>query len=138
MSKEPAVFHLAIPTHDLDAAEDFYTRVIGAVRARRYDDRVTFRFFDHQVVCHLDPDSVDMNQGDPFANLYPRHFGITFRDKSEFDALYERCQSSGWSLVKEVFERFGGYPERHQTFFVADPSHNLIEFKWYEDSRFVY
>jgi len=134
-----AVFHLAIPTDDLDQSEWFYVDIIGATRARRYDDRVTFNFFGHQIVCHFDPDGVDKRPGrDPFEHLYPRHFGITFTDKSMFDATYARCMSSDWELVKHAFERFGERPERHQTFFVADPSHNLIEFKWYEDAQFVY
>ena len=30
------VFHLAIPTHDLDAAQDFYVTMLGCKLARRY------------------------------------------------------------------------------------------------------
>ena len=133
------VFHLAIPTHDLDEAEAFYTSIMQATKARRYDDRVTFRFFDHQIVCHLAPDKIDKSAGrNPFDHLYPRHFGITFESVKEFEALYEQVKKSDWPLLKPVFERFSGLPERHQTFFVADPSHNLLEFKHYDESRYMY
>ncbi len=127
------LFHLAIPTHDLDAAEGFYTRVLGAERARRYDDRVTFRFFDHQIVCHLAPDRVDRE-----IRVYPRHFGMTFVEKREIDAVYDRIRNSGHGFVEDRFVRWPERPERHETFLLADPSNNVIEFKWYDDPRFVY
>lgn len=132
-SPRERVFHLAIPTHDLDAAERFYTEVMGARRARRYDDRVTFDFFGDQVVCHLAPDEIS-----PAPKLYPRHFGITFLRREDFDAVYERCRDSGHPFFKDRFTRWPEKTERHETFFVADPSNNLLEFKWYEDPVFVY
>ena len=46
-------FHLAIPTHDLDEAQDFYVTRLGCKLARRYPDRITLDFFGDQVVCHL-------------------------------------------------------------------------------------
>lgn len=133
------VFHLAIPTHDLDETEAFYAGVMKAERARRYNDRVTFNFFEHQVVCHLDKDAVDLDdQSDPFANLYPRHFGMTLLDKAEFDSLFKSIEATQWKWVKPPFERFKTLPERHLTFFVADPSRNLLEFKWYEGANYIY
>lgn len=128
-----SVFHLAIPTHDLDAAERFYVGVLQAVRARRYDDRVTFRFFDHQIVCHLAPDAVDRE-----VRMYPRHFGLTFENGEDFDACYQRCQASGWPFYRDKFVRFDDRPERHQSFFLVDPSNNVIEFKHYDDSSYMY
>ena len=127
------VFHLAIPTHDLDAAEDFYTRVLGAKRARRYNDRVTFRFFDHQIVCHLAPDEIDQE-----VKMYPRHFGMTLLDIDEFDRIYDLCRQSGYGFYRDRFVRWPERREKHETFFVVDPSNNLIEFKYYFDPQFVY
>ena len=51
-------FHLAIPTHDLDAAYRFYVEGLGCKLARRYADRITLDFFGDQVVCHLSEDWV--------------------------------------------------------------------------------
>ena len=127
------VFHNAIPTHDLDAAADFYTNVLGARVARRYDDRVTLNFFDHQVVCHLNPEEIDHD-----VKMYPRHFGMTFYSGDDFDALYKRVKSSGCELYRDLFERFAERPERHRTFFIVDPSNNVIEFKHYDDPQFMY
>ncbi len=127
------VFHLAIPTHDLEAAVSFYGDVLGARLARRYEDRVTFEFYGDQLVCHLAPGEIEIRP-----KMYPRHFGITFTDAAAFDACYQRCRESSWPLFRDLFVRFGDLPERHRTFFIADPSNNLIEFKHYDEERFVY
>jgi extradiol dioxygenase family protein len=63
------VFHLAIPVHDLDAAQSFYVSLLGCKLARRYPDRITVDFFGDQLVCHL---TEGMSTGRP-ASLYPRH-----------------------------------------------------------------
>ena len=80
--REPGdVFHLAIPARDLDEAQHFYVTQLGCHLARRYDDRITLDFFGDQVVCHLS----DQVEADP--TLYPRHFGVTFRHRADFDAV---------------------------------------------------
>jgi hypothetical protein len=133
MRKQDNVFHLAIPTHDLDAAEAFYCGALGCRRARRYDDRITLNFFGDQVVCHLAPDDIDR---DP--KMYPRHFGVTFREVTDFDAVYRRIMAAGVEPWSPRQPRFVGKREEHETFFVIDPSNNLIEFKYYLDPEMMY
>jgi extradiol dioxygenase family protein len=127
------VFHLAIPTHDLDEAEASYTNVVGARRARRYDDRVTFELFRHQVVCHLNPSGCELE-----AKIYPRHYGITFKDAVKFKQLYDRVARRPEFIFQDLARRFADKPERHSTFFLRDPSNNMLEFKCYDDPEFVY
>ena len=129
------IFHIAIPTHDLEAATQFYT-ALGAIPARRRDDRQTFRWFDHQLVCHLCPDEVRFT-GKPLQHAYPRHFGMTFEQEADFDAAVALCVAAE-ATMQPVSIRFVGRPERHKTVFVADPSENIIEFKWYFDPRHAY
>ena len=40
--------------------------------------------------------------------------------------------------TRDLFVRFSDLPECHRTFFIAGPSNNLIEFKHYDEERFVY
>lgn len=127
------VFHLAIPCADLDETEEFYHGVMGCEVGRRYDDRVTFDFFGDQLVCHLAPDEVPDN-----VTMYPRHFGVTFHDREDFDALIERCQKKEITFWKEPFVRFEGDREEHRTFFLCDPANNLLEFKHYQDPEMMY
>src|SRR5271170_3160942 len=97
------VFHLAIPVHDLDEAQDFYVTRLGCKLARRYDDRITLDFFGDQVVCHL-------TEGQPPEprSLYPRHFGVTFREAADFEALYQCAVLRKIPFFQDVSSRFEG------------------------------
>jgi extradiol dioxygenase family protein len=137
MRESRDVFHLAIPAYDLDQTVDFYVTKLGCKLARRYDDRVTFDFFGDQLVCHLsEAPAVRTPMSD--LPMYPRHFGVTFREQSDFDELYQLCQQRGVPLFAEVSLRFEGRVEVHQTFVACDPSDNLLEFKHYSDHRMMY
>jgi extradiol dioxygenase family protein len=125
-------FHLAIPSHDLDEAKRFYVEGLGCHLARRYDDRITIDFFGDQLVCHLS-DQIFRNP-----ELYPRHFGITFRERDDFDAVHALVQTRGLDVFRACDTRFHGAVEEHLTFVLRDPSDNLIEFKWYRDHRMMY
>jgi hypothetical protein len=134
--REPRdVFHLAIPARDLDEAYDFYVAGLGCHLARRYPDRITLDFFGDQVVCHLTPDAgVDEAELD----LYPRHFGVTFRAREDFDAVLALAEQRKIPFFRSVQPRFEGMAEEHLTFVLRDPSANLIEFKHYIDPRMMY
>jgi hypothetical protein len=137
MRESRDVFHLAIPAYDLDETVDFYVTKLGCKLARRYDDRVTFDFFGDQLVCHLSEAPAVRT---PMRELpmYPRHFGVTFREQRDFDELYQLCQQRSVPLFAEVSLRFEGRVEVHQTFVACDPSDNLLEFKHYSDHRMMY
>jgi uncharacterized protein len=128
------VFHLAIPVYDLDDAQEFYVGHLGCKLARRYTDRITIDFFGDQLVCHLvDPPAVPTQ-----VTLYPRHFGVTFREARDFDAVRELCVQRKIEFFADVSVRFEGLVEAHRTFVLRDPSDNLIEFKHYADPRMMY
>jgi extradiol dioxygenase family protein len=123
-------FHVAVPTHDLDEAVQFYVFGLGAKLARRYADRVTFDFFGDQLVCHLDPDAVV-----PEPIPYPRHFGVTFARSADFDRLLRLVEHRKLRVLSGPATRFAGTAEEHRTIFLVDPSNNILEFKQYEDPR---
>lgn len=137
MRESRDVFHLAIPAYDLDETVAFYVTKLGCKLARRYDDRVTIDFFGDQLVCHLS-DAPDVPVAMPDLPMYPRHFGVTFREQQDFDALYQLCRQRDVALYSDVRLRFEGKIEVHQTFVACDPSSNLIEFKHYVDHRMMY
>lgn len=132
MRNSDNVFHLAIPCADLDAAKEFYEK-LGCNIARRYDDRITVNFFGDQVVCHLSPKEIDEKP-----KMYPRHFGVTFKHREEYDRTIELARNEGLKFFAEPFSRFEGRREEHHTFFLVDPSNNLLEFKYYFDSAMMY
>lgn len=127
------VFHLAIPCKDLDDTQNFYVEKLGCQLARRYADRVTLNFFGDQLVCHLAPDKVD-----PSPEMYPRHFGVTFKRKEDFEALLKLAKEQNLEFFQDLSVRFAGKMEEHLTFFLKDPSNNLIEVKYYREPAMMY
>ncbi|MDQ0258054.1 extradiol dioxygenase family protein [Evansella vedderi] len=132
MRETNKVFHLAVPCKNLDETVDFYEK-LGCRLARRYDDRVTFNFFGDQLVCHLNPDKIDTKP-----SMYPRHYGMTFTDKNEFNQCLQKAYEEELPFFQEKRLRFEGKQEEHITFFLIDPSNNLLEFKYYYDVSMVY
>jgi extradiol dioxygenase family protein len=125
-------FHLAIPARDLDEAHRFYVEGLGCKLARRYGDRITLDFFGDQVVCHLS------DAWDRGPELYPRHFGVTFREREEWERLLALVRQRDLCVFAEPTTRFDDLVERHRTFVLRDPSNNLLEFKHYDDPRMMY
>ncbi|CAM3773192.1 VOC family protein [Mesobacillus zeae] len=132
MRETNKVFHLAIPCKDLDETLQFYKK-LGCRPARRYEDRVTFDFFGDQLVCHLNPEEVDEKP-----KMYPRHFGVTFVQREEFESLLKKAEQSELPFFQELMVRFPGKREEHMTFFLIDPANNLLEFKFYHDRSMLY
>ncbi|MFA9558865.1 VOC family protein [Evansella sp. AB-rgal1] len=132
MRETNKVFHLAVPCKDLDETSDFYEK-LGCRLARKYNDRVTFDFFGDQLVCHLNPEKIDEKP-----SMYPRHYGITFTDLEEFNSCLELAKKKELPFFQEKMIRFKGKREEHITFFLIDPSNNLLEFKYYHDISMVY
>ena len=114
-------------------ALDFYVTKLGCKLARRYDDRITLDFFGDQVVCHLAPERIAGK-----AEFYPRHFGVTFHDRSEFDNVYRLAKQRELRMVQDLTPRFHNQCESHTFFGLADPSNNVLEFKHYDDPRMMY
>ncbi len=125
-------FHLAIPVADLDEAQDFYVGGLGCKLARRYADRITLDFFGDQLVCHLS------ERIEPEPALYPRHFGVTFREQVDWERLRHLAESRGLRFFAIPFRRFEGMVEEHHSFVLQDPANNLLEFKHYADPRMIY
>lgn len=126
------VFHLAVPARDLDEAYTFYVSKLGCKLARRYEDRITLDFFGDQLVCHLS------QAYDHEPKMYPRHFGVTFCDRDAFNQLYKLAQQREVAIWADMATRFKDKIEEHLTFFLIDPSNNLLEFKYYYDERMMY
>ena len=128
-------FHVAVPIHDLDAAHEFYVAGLGCKLARRYADRITLDFFGDQVVCHLSDPATRPAAPE---SMYPRHFGVTFREAADFERLHKLAELRTVPFYSELAVRFEGLVEAHRTFVLRDPSDNLLEFKHYDDPRMMY
>ena len=128
-----SIFHLAIPSHDLALSKEFYTKAFGASVGREYGHYVIFNFFNHQLVTHLDIEGVSKE-----VKMYPRHCGIIFEKREEFDKVYNLCKIADVPFFEDLFERYENKPGWHFSFFVSDPSNNLVELKYYVNQEDIF
>jgi extradiol dioxygenase family protein len=121
-----SLFHLAFPVHDLEAAERFYVEGLGCTVGRRSTQAITLGLAGHHLVGHM-----VMEEPPPQKGIYPRHFGLVFLLQEDWQALVDRAKAKGLSFYQHPRVRFPGTRIEHRTFFLEDPSHNLLEFKYY-------
>ncbi|MBI4002866.1 MAG: VOC family protein [Nitrospira defluvii] len=122
----PALFHLAFPVRDLAAAKRFYVEGLGCVLGRESSTAVTFGLAGHQLIAHLASESIAPQKG-----VYPRHFGLVLTLEEEWQALADRANAKELTFYQQPRRRFAGTRIEHLTFFLEDPSQNLLEFKHY-------
>jgi extradiol dioxygenase family protein len=128
-----SVFHLAFPIHDLDATLRFYVDGLGCTVGRKSKQAVTLGLAGHQLVGHLVTDRPPPQKG-----IYPRHFGLIFLSQDEWQALADRAKAKGLCFYQHPRVRFPGTRIEHRTFFLEDPSHNLLEFKHYTHESAIF
>lgn len=125
-----ALFHLAIPVDDLEAARHFYGEVIGCPQGREDPDHwIDFDFRGHQLVVHKADGAgvVARNAVDGDSVPVP-HFGLVL-GWDEWERLAERFRQVGTSFVIEPHVRFPGQVGEQATMFLYDPAGNALEFK---------
>ncbi len=129
----PALFHLAFPVHDLTAAKQFYVEGLGCVLGRESSTAVTFGLAGHQLIAHLSPKSTTPQKG-----IYPRHFGLVLTLEEEWQVLADRAKAQELTFYQQPRRRFAGTRIEHRTFFLEDPSGNLLEFKHYRHESAIF
>lgn len=128
-----SLFHLAFPIHDIEATLRFYVDGLGCTVGRRTKHAVTLGLAGHQLVAHLVPDEPLQQKG-----IYPRHFGLVFLSQEEWQMLADRAKAKDLTFYQQPRVRFPGTRIEHRTFFLKDPSHNLLEFKHYTHESAIF
>lgn len=129
---EESIFHLAFPVDNLEAAKRFYVDGLGCVLGRESSRAITLGLAGHQMVAHLAP-AAEGQKG-----IYPRHFGLIFKTEAGWQALADRAKEKGLRFYQSPRRRFEGSRLEHATFFLEDPSRNLLEFKWYRHASAIF
>lgn len=126
-------FHLAFAVHDLNAARDFYGRVLGCSEGRSSDAWIDFNLYGHQIVTHLSetPNRVTSNPVDGHDVPVP-HFGVVLT-MEDWRALVDRLTAAGTHFAMAPTVRFRGEVGEQATMFFYDPSGNALEFKAFAD-----
>ena len=131
-------FHLAYHVRDLEAAREFYGRVLGCREGRSTDTWVDFDFFGHQISLHLGEPFATTNTGRVGGHLVPMpHLGVVL-ELPDWRALAQRLRDAGTAFVMEPQARFEGQPGEQWTMFFLDPSGNPIEVKGFRSLESLY
>jgi extradiol dioxygenase family protein len=127
------LFHLAFPVTDIATAKAFYADGLGCSVGRENANSVILNLYGHQLVAHLTHETLTPQKG-----IYPRHFGLIFTSESDWENLLSRAQQRGLKFYQSPKYRFTGLPLEHRTFFLEDPFHNLMEFKYYAHASAIF
>tara|TARA_Y100001980_G_scaffold33170_1_gene11233 strand:+ start:112 stop:537 length:426 start_codon:yes stop_codon:yes gene_type:complete len=132
-------FHLAFPVNDLEKSRNFYTDVLGCSMGRESDKWIDFNLYGHQIVAHLSPDDCErygtnIVDGD---KIPARHFGVIL-SWVEWERLCNRIKNMTIDFFIKPKVRFKGEPGEQGTFFIKDPSGNILEFKSFKDDGMVF
>ncbi|MFO0014957.1 MAG: VOC family protein [Synechococcaceae cyanobacterium] len=128
------LFHLSIPAVDLEATKQWYVEGLGCGVGRRSVHALILDLGGHQLVAQKQP---PQHNHPPQVGIYPRHFGLVFRELATWQALCNRVRAAGLSFAVEPKLRFAGEITEHHTFFLIDPSGNWLEFKHYSHPEAV-
>lgn len=120
------LFHLAFPVTDIAQTKEFYGNGLGCEIGRESPNSIILNLCGHQIVAHVTREPLT-----PQRTIYPRHFGLVFTAEADWEALLERAQQKQLLFREQPKRRFTGLPTEHRTFFLEDPFHNLLEFKYY-------
>ncbi len=129
----PVLFHLAFPVTDIEQTKQFYGNGLGCEIGRESRHAVILNLYGHQLVAHLTNEPLTPQKG-----IYPRHFGLIFSAQADWEALLDRAQQRQLPFYEQPKLRFPGQLTEHRTFFLQDPFHNIMEFKFYRHSEAIF
>ena len=132
-------FHLAFPVIDLESTRTFYTRVLGCTLGRESNKWIDFNLYGHQIVAHYSPkECTRSNKNKVDGDKVPsRHFGVILSwDRWEALCLKIKNQKIIFMIKPKI--RFKNLRGEQGTFFIQDPSGNVLEFKSFKDDSMVF
>lgn len=127
-------FHLAFPVRDLDSTRRFFVDLLGCREGRSAERWVDFDFHGHQISAHLKDGAEHVAASNPVdGHQVPvPHFGLVL-PWQKWQDLADKLRAAEIDFVIEPYVRFEGQPGEQGTFFVRDPSGNVLEFKTFRD-----
>lgn len=127
------LFHLAFPVGDIPTTKQYYVEGLGCGLGRENAKSVILNLYGHQIVAHVSDEGGSEQKG-----IYPRHFGLVFTAKADWEALLERAKQKQLPFYQQPKQRFVGTPLEHHTFFLVDPFGNLMEYKYYQHEAAIF
>lgn len=132
-------FHLAFPVKDLEQTKIFYLNILGCSLGRESSKWVDFNLFGHQIVAHLSPEdcgAINRNRVDG-DKIPVRHFGVIL-NWDIWKNLIKSIKKKDIVFYIKPKIRFKNKKGEQGTFFVLDPSENVLEFKSFKNDSMVF
>lgn len=132
-------FHLAFPVADLTSTERFYVDCLGCKIGRTAERWIDFDLYGHQITAHLLPERAGSAGTNPVDGdqIHVPHFGVIL-NKDSWLALVNHLQECQQTFLLAPKIRFAGQVGEQGTFFIRDPSANVLEFKYFEDDALIF
>lgn len=127
------IFHLSFPIENIADTKRFYVEGLGCEAGREGKSSLILNLRGHQLVAHMVKEPIAPQRG-----IYPHHFGLTFATETEWEEFLQRAKDKELTFYQQPKHRFKGERIEHRTFFLEDPFHNLLEFKYYVYSSAVF
>ena len=132
-------FHIAFPVNNLKSTRDFFTKVLGCSLGRESDKWIDFNMYGHQVVAHFSPeDCIKSNVNKVDDDMVScRHFGVIL-PWDKWKKLREKIKNKKIRFMIKPKIRFKNLKGEQGTFFLKDPSGNVLEFKSFKNDSIVF
>ena len=132
-------FHIAFPVNNLESTRDFFTKVLGCSLGRESDTWIDFNMYGHQVVAHFSPeDCIKSNVNKVDSDMVScRHFGVIL-PWDKWEKLRKKVKNKKISFMIKPKIRFKNLKGEQGTFFLKDPSGNVLEFKSFKNDSMVF
>ena len=123
-------FHLAFPVYNINITVQWYTSMLNCSIGRKSERWVDFNFFGHQISAHLIDQELTQDKTNVVDghNIPSRHFGIIL-EMEQWKILVNQLNKKNIKYLIEPNTRFKGEKGEQATFFIKDPSNNVLEFK---------
>tara|TARA_B100000401_G_scaffold390635_1_gene296972 strand:+ start:620 stop:1042 length:423 start_codon:yes stop_codon:yes gene_type:complete len=132
-------FHLAFPVYDIQKTIDWYVSYLNCSVGRKSKRWVDFNFYGHQISAHLidkknKKDKINLVDG---KKIPSRHFGIIL-EMNDWKNLVTYLNEKKVKYVIKPNIRFKGQIGEQATFFIKDPSNNVLEFKAFQNDNKIF
>ena len=132
-------FHLAFPIHNINKTIKWYTNILGCSIGRQDTKWIDFNFFGHQISGHL-INKQDLKTQTNLVdghNVPSRHFGIILQ-MEQWKILSKKLINNNFDFIIKPNIRFKGEKGEQSTFFISDPSGNILEFKAFKNDQMIF
>jgi hypothetical protein len=123
-------FHLAITVLDIQEAKKFYCGLLGCTPGNFEKDKwQDINFWGNELTLHKSSNIALRERHDvDMGHVAVPHYGAHLEEE-EFQALKEKIKKSSAEFLDPPYRRFKGDPREQETFFIEDPSGNILEIK---------